>query len=271
MPTGDAFNEAEHLNALLDLFRSGVDTGGVSVRLVETSRKSGLSLHNVDRYESDDNFARVVERAKCIETKAKAEIDSGYSSIYSLAVVRLWTILENAVSRLAKLRLGDNSVLGSSPVLRRLNGPIVDILLSTPEERIDMIYEELASHLKVRLKPGVGRFEALLESVGLSGGVDDEIRKELVELWAVRNVIVHSSGRFDQRFLYACPWYPAARNEIVTVSSSRFNVYLSAVLWYMKISADYPAACRGAEGGRGGRGGNWQVHPFLKGPVLDVV
>ena len=66
----------------------------------------------------------------------------------------------------------------------------------------EALKQEIASDLKI----GVGRFESVLDALGFSGSVAASIRKALLELHEIRNVIVHSMGKIDKHFQARCPW-----------------------------------------------------------------
>lgn len=53
------------------------------------------------------------------------------------------------------------------------------------------ITKELSRSLNADFKRGVGQFEAILDAIGLAGPVDPDVRRTLLELNEVRNVLVH--------------------------------------------------------------------------------
>jgi len=66
----------------------------------------------------------------------------------------------------------------------------------------------------------------------LGGSVDPEVRASLVELWAVRNVLVHRRGRTDARFKESCPWLAASPRDEICVSMKMFTRYMAASMAY---------------------------------------
>ena len=76
-----------------------------------------------------------------------------------------------------------------------------------------LVLELLEQDIGARLKPGAGRFECVLEALGFQGGVQESLRRDLVEFRATRNVLVHNAGVVDLKFKKTCPWNDLALGE----------------------------------------------------------
>jgi hypothetical protein len=87
--------------------------------------------------------------------------------------------------------------------------------------------------VSANLKPGVGKFEALLDPAGLGGGTADCARKNLFELSHVRNLVVHRSSIVDARFKAACPWRKESVGDPLLPGSKDFKRYLFSSYWYL--------------------------------------
>jgi hypothetical protein len=114
-----------------------------------------------------------------------------------------------------------------------MEGPLLPFINASPEDRAELMFIALKQKLSVALKPGVARMEELLEPVGLHGQINDAVRRLLLELGAVRNVLVHRNGITDKRFIVACPWLQCREGRPLSLSHNHFEMYWFAVGWYM--------------------------------------
>ena len=80
---------------------------------------------------------------------------------------------------------------------------------------------------------GVDGFERVLGCIGLSGEVDQEIKKVLWEMNHVRNVIVHRNSLADRRLIEACPWLDLKIGDKVRVSHKDLGRYQEALGEYL--------------------------------------
>jgi uncharacterized protein YutE (UPF0331/DUF86 family) len=48
---------------------------------------------------------------------------------------------------------------------------------------------------------GCGRFESLLDTIGLGGSVEETVKRLFLELSQVRNIVVHKAGKADKRIV----------------------------------------------------------------------
>jgi hypothetical protein len=89
------------------------------------------------------------------------------------------------------------------------------------------------------LLPGVGRFESLLKPFNLKPKITDEVRRELNDILAVRNLLVHRAGKIDRRFIELCPWLNRELGETIEVSRDDLTRDISSTSEYVtgKINA----------------------------------
>jgi hypothetical protein len=157
---------------------------------------------------------------------------SGFSFYFGLATIAIWSSLEAYVDDvLAKYIDIDESVL-QRDAIRKIKVSIGEYVDTAPGTRGPFLISVLERELAASMKPGVGRFEALLDAVGLGGGVDDELRACILELACVRNVLVHRKGLADTRLSTNCPWLSFTPNESVRVSSAMMHMYQMATSLY---------------------------------------
>jgi hypothetical protein len=115
----------------------------------------------------------------------------------------------------------------------KLKGPIVKFLSSSGQEQADYIYELLESSCSAALKPGVGRFEAVLSSLGYGGPVEDKVRDALYHCSRLRNCIAHNDGIVDRNLVAGCPWWKGTEGTRVGITSGMSRKHFYAVCWYM--------------------------------------
>jgi hypothetical protein len=90
----------------------------------------------------------------------------------------------------------------------------------------------LQEKTRAALKPGVGRIEPLLDAVSLGGAVPDSVRRVVLELSQVRNLVVHKNGVVDRRFVDQCPWVRADVGGLLVIHADDLHRYGLAVDWY---------------------------------------
>jgi hypothetical protein len=201
-----------------------------------TKRKEQLDLvRRIDEAlgESREQTPDAVEHGERVEQFAKDQTARGNPYLFDLASVRLWGLLEACVDDLVAKALLDPTKCKDHELLNRLKGPLLPFRAASPAEQAEYLADTLRNSVDAPLKLGIGRFEAILEPIGLSGAVHDTVRKLLLELSQVRNLVVHRAGRVDKRFLEVCPWRGKKNGEPITTDSKSFWLYHLASYWYL--------------------------------------
>ncbi len=141
--------------------------------------------------EPDPEGARRVAEAERWGKFAETEITDGFPALHSHAVIALWASLEVLVADLAaSWLLQERGALAREPIAR-LKISVARWAGLDEAERMTYITKELSRSLNADFKRGVGQFEAILDAIGLAGPVDPDVRRTLLELNEVRNVLVH--------------------------------------------------------------------------------
>ena len=103
--------------------------------------------------------------------------------------------------------------------------------------------------------------EYLLGLLGLSGPVEENLKKTIWEMNHIRNVLVHRASCADVRLVEACPWLGLKVGEPVIVKHEALERYGSALVEYtMQIArrlgkhydVDIDALIRAAREKKGG-------------------
>src|SRR3972149_9971838 len=92
--------------------------------------------------------------------------------------------------------------------------------------------ERLEQELESRNRRGVARLGALLQPFGLAGAVPEDTERILLELYHVRNVLVHRRGVADRKLVQAWPWLGLAPGDQVRVTHEQYARYHGAVAAY---------------------------------------
>ncbi len=173
------------------------------------------------------------EHAEKVAKFATFQIANGSPYLYSLCSVRLWTLLEAFVDELVVEAMRNPLKGCDQKILMKLKAPIIDFISASAEEQAELLAETLKNAVEAPLKLGIGKFESILDPVGLGGSSGDETKKYLFELSQVRNVIVHKGAIADRRFVDACPWLNQEKGKQVNVSREMFDRYRIASYLYI--------------------------------------
>jgi hypothetical protein len=184
--------------------------------------------------ENDPVFKSKMKRAESLEEFAKVQGESEFSYLYCLVSLRLWSILETFVKDLSREMLLAFPELQSIESLSQLTGPLLPFLMCSQSEQAAIILELLESKLRgMKKEIGIARFESRLEHFDLRGTVNPIVKRTLLELWAVRNVVAHRNGVADSRFMESCPWFGASLGKQIVISDRQFRRYDLASFWYI--------------------------------------
>lgn len=204
-----------------------------AVKGVELQRDTAKFLGEPSPYASDEEFERAKSHASDIARFAEAEKSAGLPYLFGLCAVRLWALLEALIDELVVEAMRQPEKCKDQAALSKLKGPLMDFRNASPEEQAEFLAETLKQGVEASLKQGIGRFEAVLDPVGLGGAVDEIVRRALFELNQIRNVIVHKGGKADRRLVESCAWLGMQRGDAVRVSGSMFRRYQLAAYWYV--------------------------------------
>lgn len=190
-------------------------------------------------YETGEQLERVKlsdalsQRVTKVQTFAREQASTHFPKLFELATVQLWSLLEAGIDDLILERLRKPEALPQGPVLAELQGSLLEFLSATSEQRATLLYERLKVATRASQQPGIARFEALLEPIGLKGPVDAAARRALIELAEVRHVIVHRGSRADTKLVARCPWLSPHLDQQVPLNHRRFTYYFAAAQWYI--------------------------------------
>lgn len=172
---------------------------------------------------NDDDEAEHLEEARHEARIAKREVEQGFPLLHKHAIVVLWSSLEALVRDLVVAWISNREGALQSEQLAGLKITLSEYEQLEPVERFEHLVDLMEQRVGGSLKRGVNRFECILEPIGLSGPVDNQIADDIYELQQVRNVLLHRNGIADRRFVNACPWLNAKVGDAINVDHKRFT------------------------------------------------
>jgi hypothetical protein len=223
----ESFSHLEHLRDLLHLSMRGIRILCNQPQMIEAMQK-------VERLQGKSTISsEQIARANAESQLAIAEVRNGFPLLHAQASISLWGTLESLVRSLLISILAKCAESRSLPELKKVRLSFGDLEDLTGEDRYNYVLDLLEDSLKTRQKPGIARFEELLQAFGLSGTIEPEIKKTLFELYHVRNVLVHRRGIADARFAKACPWMNVTPNERLQIEHNSFLRYHETAMKYI--------------------------------------
>ncbi len=225
--------ELSQLEMFINICVRALDQSTQAVQMIEVTQRLAKQADFSDHIMSDEKLAKVKEQAIEFEGFARTQKKDGFPFLFSLAVIRLWSILEALVDDLAIDFLSRPDECKDKDLIYSLKGPLLEFAAAPPERQADFLTERLKDVVRAGLQPGVGRFEAVLDPIGLGGGITPHVRRVLFELSQVRNVIVHKAGITDQRFVEACPWLNLKSGAPLKVNAQDFHLYTMSSYYYV--------------------------------------
>lgn len=169
-----------------------------------------------------------VRRAQEAEELAKNEVAADMPLIHSSASVLIWGALEAAFRDFLVRWLVAYPLARLVPEFKNIRVRITEYESFSGEDKMRYLVGILERELAAALKPGIGRFECLLRPFGIHPNITAEQRRDISELAAIRNVIVHRAGIADGRLLDLCPWLNQQIGSPVVVGREAFLRYVEA-------------------------------------------
>ena len=206
-----------------------------------------LSLANTKKTpETKKQFDDEWEQSKKDAVVGLREYEQGFPFLHDFTLVGMWGALEASVEDLMVALLSHEPELLRRDAFSKIKVSLADYETLSKDERMRLVVSELGRALRADQRQGVSAFESILDSVGLSGRVDEDLREAVWEMNHVRNVIVHRRSRVDRSFRAACPKFGISVGDRLIVTSDYLERYKNAVHAYAvellgRIKARYAA------------------------------
>lgn len=132
--------------------------------------------------------------------------------LHGLVTIGIWAQVEACVRDLLSSWLKAKPAVLQRRELTKLKVP-ASILGQSDTERYDSLVEAIEQLVKQEQQgkhrlDGIEVLELMLGKCGLGEppDIDTDLRRDLVELWALRNLLAHRAGRVDAIFRARVPW-----------------------------------------------------------------
>lgn len=193
-------------------------------------------LAQVESEENSTDTTKRIESAEKAAALAQQEVDKDFPVLHGLAVVALWSWLENFVKGFVVLWLIHRKDAYSAAAIQKLRVKLGEYLQLSKTEQAHYVVELLEQDLASPLKRGVTRFDSLLEPFSLATSpLPDGCAQTLFELQQVRNAIAHKNGNADHQLKAACPWLKVKLKQPVPVSQAMLHRYAEACVQYLLV------------------------------------
>lgn len=198
-----------------------------------------LALHkaveNARRVIGEPNSSASTKHVEHLLPFVEKEKTRDFALLYGMATITLWSALEAFVDDYLVAALECFPSFASTQSVGRVKIAIGEYEEMTDHDRRRYILESLKGDTASRLKPGIGRFESILDRFNLGGAVGDELRSCLLEFSNVRNVLVHRSGIADRRLIAQCAWMGLTVGNPIDVNRNMLDTYATGALCYGAI------------------------------------
>lgn len=184
-----------------------------------------------------ENEQATLKKLNEVSEQAKHLEESGFPLLYAHSIVALWGALETLIEDLSVSFLINENSNTKRAMVDSLTIPLFQFMELDNEERMRLLLELLEQKIKSRHKPGIARFEAILDVFNLAGDVPEPIKRDLYEMYNIRNVIVHRSSVIDRKLLSNCPWLTGQIGEKIIINTTIYSRYIGAVGEYFLILA----------------------------------
>lgn len=226
-----AWDELGHLDIFIKICSRALHLSSKATKMIDLLQE-GAELLNLEGMTEEEALAAKKEAIQ-IESFALKQAENGFPYLFNLGVVRLWSIIEAVVDEIVIDFMLRPNECKDKDLIYRLKGPLLEFSNGSMEQKAVFLAETLKDTVKARLKLGIGRFEPILEPIGLGGPVDPNLKEILFELSQIRNAIVHKSGIADKRIVEGCPWLNLKPGMMIKIKGQNFYSYLMAAYCYV--------------------------------------
>jgi hypothetical protein len=111
--------------------------------------------------------AKQVDYARKLEDLAHQQVREGFPLLYAHSVVAIWGALEATIPSFVTQWLLCRPDALTKPIFEKIRVSVATYESLSQEEKMRYVVDELLRSIQYQTQPGVGRFEALLNPLGL--------------------------------------------------------------------------------------------------------
>jgi hypothetical protein len=179
-----------------------------------------------------DEGKRAIEESKQLAELAKNEIDNEFPLLHAHAIVGIWGALEACIDDLIVSVLVNDADARRHEVFVKVKVSITELEGLESEERMRIVLEEGKRLLRAEQRIGINTFESILATVDLSGDVDEDTRRDILELQQLRHVFVHRGGIADRKLSRHCPWLNVTPGTRIMPKRKDYERFARAIVNY---------------------------------------
>jgi hypothetical protein len=156
--------------------------------------------------------------------------------LHGIAIVKTCSVLETAVDDVALALLSDRNYWPKLEGLAKLRANKVELLTllqMSHTQQTTYLLAEIKKEVASSYQVGAGRYEAILNFVGLGGPIPEIVSRSLLELLETRHLLVHRRGVVDGKFVGRCPWRGVEVDQELKLSRLDFYVLFLSATWYL--------------------------------------
>jgi hypothetical protein len=180
----------------VEIYKAGVES---PARMQDIARPMLVLARKLPA--AQESVRKTMEALKRTADAYKRIVGPDFAYLYGVATVRIWTAFEAAMNDLCLARLEHAGFWKREEVLRGLKIELHEFVPAGEQEQVSPVFDALTDKHRAKHQPGAGRFENLLNSLGLGGPVPKPVADRLVWLSTARHCLVHRQGKIDARVL----------------------------------------------------------------------
>jgi hypothetical protein len=216
-------------NRILRTCKSGLIQTRDMVGFIKALSKYKVQEENITEIEATKMVNVAVRQSEF----AQQEIEKNFPLLHAHALISHWSALEALIQNIMISWFINVPDVLKSDTFRKIKISLADFECLDKNERMQLLFYDLEQHIKAKSKYGVDRFEVLLDTIDLSGSIDQDVKQSIYELSQVRNIIVHRASIADRKLVENCPWLNLAIGEIVIINSEKYHNYSEAMSKYV--------------------------------------
>jgi len=226
-PFNDILDHSEKLNEILHISMHGISLLRAIPNTIEVLRITA------GEDEKEKYGEERLEQAKREAALAQSEVDNGFPILHAQTTISLWSSLESLVRTFLAAWLANIPDAKSCEELKKVKVRLGEYESLTSDDRYFYLLDLLEDSMGTRRRPGVGRFEELFNAFGLSSKVEENISKDLFELYHIRNVLVHRRGIADRKIIEICPWLNLSVGQHLNITHQSYKRYNKSIGEYV--------------------------------------
>jgi hypothetical protein len=223
--------------------RDLIELSRVSIEMLRSQDPDSVGLRTAAA-----TLTRVVRASKLID-RAEDESHDDYPLLHGHSLVAIWGALETMSIDVVIAFLTHRREARTTEKITQIKVSYSMFEDLTTEERADAIAHQLDRQQDLR--SGINRFEELLGAIGLSGGHDPTLAKNIYAMQQMRHVFAHRRGIADATFVDACPHLGYAVGDRILIDRAAWSdfmvnavVYADVVLRRVKAKLSLPVDSR---------------------------